>query len=338
MSSIACVDLIKVFQGSNEDRKVAALRGVDLAIAGGTFSAIVGPSGSGKTTILNIIRGVLQPTSGEVYIDETRIDHLQGKELQQFVLEHIGYVPQFAEDVLFGDLTVEKNVYYSLMLAGVPRQEAKKRISLILEKLKLVETMKQKTRLLSGGEAQRAALAVALANAPSLIIADEPTGELDFDSTLQVVELLEEIRTDGTSTILTASHDPIFIQRTDAAFYMESGRVYGIRQLKREKKVVHREKILVNLVTNNTIQFSPEIQQKVPVGEWAVVRVLEDPQGLMVTFIDDPTEVTYEKKYHIDKAGALTLPKELFIKGGIYERCRILVESGNILLLPVNSK
>jgi len=211
MSSIVeLVDVVKVYR-LGEGVEVQALRGVSLNIEKGEFVSIQGPSGAGKTTLLNIIGGLDKPTSGRVIIDGTDITNLGEKELARFRREKIGFI--FQTYNLVPLLTALENVELPMMLSGrFSEAEAQRRAEELLALVGLEERMHHRPTQLSGGEQQRVAIARALANEPAIILADEPTGNLDPDTAVGIMKVLDRINRTGT-TVVMATHDSTIVDQ-----------------------------------------------------------------------------------------------------------------------------
>ena len=216
-------DLVKIYKRGQLE--VQALRGVSIAFDRGTITAVMGPSGSGKTTLLNMIGGVDRPTGGSVLFGDTRLDQLDDLSLDRHRLHNVGFVFQAIN--LVPSLTAEENVELPMILAGVPRSERAWRARRLLEAVGLGERAGHYPEELSGGEQQRVAIAVALANDPPVILADEPTAELDYDTAKGVVDLLARLARDVGKTVIITTHDPRVAVRTDRIVRLEDGRVVG---------------------------------------------------------------------------------------------------------------
>jgi len=203
MSEVVCEDLIKIYKTGKIE--VVALRGLNLNVSPGEFRAIVGPSGSGKTTLLNIIGGITKPTAGRVYVDGINIVDLPEKKLVEYRRRKVGFVFQFFN--LVPTLTALENVELPMILAGMPREKRKQRAIELLRLVGLEDRMHHKPSELSGGEQQRVAIAAALANDPPLILADEPTGELDSVTSMQIAELFRKLHKELNKTVIVVTHD-----------------------------------------------------------------------------------------------------------------------------------
>jgi putative ABC transport system ATP-binding protein len=186
------------------DDLVRAVRGVSLDIASGEYLAIVGPSGCGKSTLLNLLGGIDRPTSGSVAIRDRRLDAMRDAELTHFRLHHLGFV--FQRFYLMPALTARENVELPLAEARVPPGERRDRARSLLEYVGLGDRQRHRPAQLSGGEQQRVAIARALANKPALLLADEPTGELDAATGSHIIALLGRLNDVGT-TIVVVTHD-----------------------------------------------------------------------------------------------------------------------------------
>jgi ABC-type lipoprotein export system ATPase subunit len=203
--------------------ETVALRGAELALAAGSWTSVVGPSGSGKSTLLHVLAGLLEPSGGSVRLDGEDLTRLSPPERARRRRRDIGVVLQ--RDNLHPLLDVEGNVALPLRLDGRPVREVRARVEGLLEEVGLQDRRRHRPAQLSGGEAQRAAVAVALAPRPRVLLADEPTGELDDASAAGVLELLEAHRGQEGSTILTVTHNPRVAERADRRLVMRDGLV-----------------------------------------------------------------------------------------------------------------
>ena len=205
-----------------EEAPVRALRGVDLTVDHGEFVAIVGPSGCGKSTLLNLIAGLDVPSGGEVVLGS---DSLSGKDesaLARLRREHIGFVFQFFN--LLDGMTAFENVALPAMIAGMRRPQAERRARDLLDLLGLAGKEREFPALLSGGQRQRLAIARALANEPTLVLADEPTGALDSDGATEILELFRRLHASG-QTILLVTHDDRVAAAAERLVRMKDGRL-----------------------------------------------------------------------------------------------------------------
>jgi ABC-type lipoprotein export system ATPase subunit len=203
--------------------ETVALRGAELALAAGSWTSVVGPSGSGKSTLLHVLAGLLEPSGGSVRLDGEDLTRLSPPERARRRRRDIGVVLQ--RDNLHPLLDVEGNLALPLRLDGRPQGEVRARVEGLLEQVGLLDRRRHRPAQLSGGEAQRAAVAVALAPRPRVLLADEPTGELDDASAAGVLELLEAHRGQEGSAILTVTHNPRVAERADRRLVMRDGLV-----------------------------------------------------------------------------------------------------------------
>jgi putative ABC transport system ATP-binding protein len=201
---------------------VAALRGVDFSLSSGEFAAVMGRSGSGKSTLLNLIAGLEAPTAGEVFVDGIALSRRSESERARVRREHIGFVFQFHN--LLAAMTAREQVALAAALTGVSRREAEERATDLLELLGLRARRDELPSVLSGGERQRLAIARALANRPTVLLADEPTGALDSDSGQEVLELFRRLHAAGQA-ILLVTHDDAVAAAADRIVHMSDGRL-----------------------------------------------------------------------------------------------------------------
>ena len=216
----------KVYQVG--DVGVAALGGVSFEVARGEFAAVVGPSGAGKSTILNLIGGVDKPTAGLVSVAGTDLSQLDAAALRDYRRRMVGFLWQGTTKNLIPYLTVAQNAELPLLLAGVrPGAKRRRRTAYLLELIGLADRANHRPAALSGGEQQRAGLAVALAPEPAVVLADEPTAEIDAEAADQVVDALRSACTELGSTVVIATHDLVAASKTDITFRLIDGRVRG---------------------------------------------------------------------------------------------------------------
>jgi putative ABC transport system ATP-binding protein len=212
--------LRKTFEA--ETAPVAALRGVDLALAEGEFTAVMGRSGSGKSTLLNLVAGLDVPSGGEVYLHGIPLSRRSESELARIRRAHVGFVFQFHN--LLAGMTAREQIALAAALSGASKAEAGERARDLLELLGLRDRSDELPATLSGGERQRLAIARALANRPTVLLADEPTGALDSTSGAEVLELFRRLHTGG-QTILLVTHDEEVAAAADRIVHMADGRL-----------------------------------------------------------------------------------------------------------------
>ena len=212
----------KIYEG-----KVAykALTDINLTIEDGEFVGIMGPSGSGKTTLLNMIATIDEPTTGEILINGNNAHQLKKDDLAKFRRRELGFV--FQEFNLLHTLTVEENIVLPLTLDGKKVKEMKQKANEMLEKLGIKEIMKKRTYEISGGQAQRAAVARAMIHTPKLLLADEPTGNLDSKSSKDVMGMLESINQKERTTMMLVTHDPQAASYCNRVVFIRDGKFYS---------------------------------------------------------------------------------------------------------------
>ncbi|MEM4811370.1 MAG: ABC transporter ATP-binding protein [Sulfolobales archaeon] len=203
-----------------------ALRGVNLSVRRKTLTMVIGPSGSGKSTLLNIIGGLDKPTSGSVFVNNVDISKLNGRKLADYRNNHVGFV--FQSYNLLNYLTVFENVELPLIIKGVPHRERKELVLKMLDMLGLKGMEFKRPLELSGGEQQRVAIARALVNAPNLILADEPTGNLDSKNAQIVVEVFKNLVVEHGKTVLMVTHNVELTRYADVIVKMTDGNVVEV--------------------------------------------------------------------------------------------------------------
>lgn len=220
---VECRDLFKIFKPA--DLEVVALRGVDLEIAPGELAAIVGASGSGKTTLLNILAGLERPSAGQVRVGERDLLNISDRELVRYRRREVGFVWQAASRNLMPWLTVRDNIELPMALAQVSRSRRRQRSGELLDALQMADKAGRFPAQLSGGEQQRAAIGVALANHPPLLLADEPTGELDTQMAGEIFQLLGQMNRALGVTVVVVTHYPGIAEYVHRAVHIRDGRI-----------------------------------------------------------------------------------------------------------------
>ena len=205
--------------------RIDVLKGVNLEIPQGDFVALMGPSGSGKTTLLNLLGGLDAPSGGSVEVAGTNIGALAGGQLSRWRAHHIGFVFQLYN--LLPVLTAERNVDLPLLLTNLSKAERKKRVAIALNVVGLTERAKHYPRQLSGGQEQRVGIARAIVTDPTLLLADEPTGDLDRKSGDEILDLLSALNEKHGKTIVMVTHDPRAAERAKRTLHLEKGVLLG---------------------------------------------------------------------------------------------------------------
>lgn len=224
MTSQPVIEIKGVTKTYNPDMvPVHALRGVDLEIYSGEFTALVGPSGSGKTTLLNLIGGLDTMSDGAVLINQTDIATLTDAKLIDFRRENIGFV--FQSYNLIPVLTARENVEFVMLLQGASEKNRKNRVEELLHAVGLSDKMDRRPAELSGGQQQRVAVARALASKPSFILADEPTANLDSTSTSDLLDIMADLNTKEDMTFIFSTHDQRVIDRARRVVSLEDGKI-----------------------------------------------------------------------------------------------------------------
>ena len=202
---------------------VNALGGIDLEVEKGEFICIAGPSGSGKTTLLNLIGCLDKPTSGKVFLDGDDVERLSDNKLSRLRAERIGFI--FQAFNLIPVLSAFENIEYPLLLKGVPRGSRKKKVLAMLEEVELADFTRHRPNQLSGGQRQRVAIARALVTDPEMVLADEPTANLDSKTGEAIVDLMRKINQEMKSTFIFSTHDSMVMKYAHRMIRLQDGRI-----------------------------------------------------------------------------------------------------------------
>ncbi len=249
---IICDNLVKIYKVA--DLEVVALQGLDLVVAPGEFLGIVGPSGSGKSSLMNILGGLSRPSAGRVFVDGNDLLKMSDAALNRYRRSEVGFVWQQATRNLIPYLTASENVALPMTLAGQTERRKRRHAEELLEAVGLAERTHHALAQLSGGEQQRVAIAVALANSPSLLLADEPTGEVDTATALTIYATFQRLNEEYGLTTLIVSHDPGIARHV--------GRVVAIRDGKLATETVRQSALNGGLAGDDELADQEEIYQE----------------------------------------------------------------------------
>ena len=221
LPAVQAVDLIKRY-GTGPDATFA-LRGVSFVIRKGEFMAIIGPSGSGKTTLLNLLGALDRPTSGKVFIDGIDVSKLPNAELARVRNSKLGFV--FQDFNIISRMSAAENVELPLLIEGVPKEVRRRRVMALLDRFGLASKAQRNVNKLSGGERQRVAVARALANDPAIVLADEPTGNLDTKNTEVMMEFMKQLNGEFGKTVVIITHNPDVANRAERIIAIRDGAI-----------------------------------------------------------------------------------------------------------------
>lgn len=253
MEILRVKNLSKIYKGMVS---FEALSNIDLTIQKGEFVGIMGPSGSGKTTLLNLVSTIDAPTSGEVWIDGKDPHTLSMDELAVFRRRELGFV--FQSFNLLQTLTVKENMMLPLTLDGTDIATMRERADRIAGKLGIADIMDKRTYEISGGQAQRAAIARALIHEPKLVLADEPTGNLDSKAARDVMELLSQLNKEDQATMMLVTHDPVAASYCDRVVFIKDGRLHNEVYCGDSRSAFYQKIInVLSLLGGNGHEFSP---------------------------------------------------------------------------------
>ena len=275
---VFCEDVFKIYKIA--ELEVVALRGLDLAVDAGEVVAIVGASGSGKSTLLNILAGYDAPSAGGVMVGGKDLLRMSAREVEEYRRVYVGFIWQQTSRNLFPYLTTLENVTLPMMLTNTPGSERRERAEELLGLVGLSHRLHHTPEKLSGGEQQRVAIAVALANRPPLLLADEPTGELDDATAAEILDLFGTVNREMGTTILIVTHDPDIAYRVGRVVMIRDGKMSTeIRRkvtFQRIRGEVESDQPLEEFILvdgNGRVQIPREYLEEVNIGEKARVQV-----------------------------------------------------------------
>ena len=299
---IICDNLVKIYKMA--DLELVALQGLDLVVQAGEMMALVGPSGSGKSTLMNILGGLDRPSAGRVTVDGRDLLKLSESRLNKYRREEVGFVWQQPSRNLIPYLSAEENVTLPMIISGVGARERKRRARELLDAVGLGDRRRHRLAEMSGGEQQRVAIAVSLSNYPRLLLADEPTGEVDSMMAQEIMGALRDLNRNLGVTILIVTHDPQVASEVDRVIAIRDGRTS----------------------TETTRQvFAPLME-------------VEDGENGDLGEGETEDEVMYEELVVLDAAGRLQVPRDYLEELGIGDRARVELTDSGILIRPVSGR
>ena len=272
---VDCDGLVVVF--ALQEAEVVALRGVDLSIRGGETVALLGPSGAGKSTLLAVLAGLQRPTAGAARVRGRDLARLSARELGALRATEVGVVLQQPGRNLLGHASARVNLLFAQSAVDRSRRDRRARAAALLDAVGLGSAADRPARLLSGGEQQRLALAVALAGGPGLLLADEPTSQLDPAAAAAVVALLRDAATQHGTTVVAVTHDPTVGAALGRTVTIRDGRVGSEGRAGRDHLVVGRE---------GSLQLSDDVLEVLPPG--SLVRAVRTPDGVLLQPVTPP--------------------------------------------------
>ena len=281
---IEALDIMKIYTDERKDIKLAALRGIELMVKEGSLVAIIGPSGAGKSTLMNLFGAIDTVSSGYLKIGDHVLSRssIPEQELVDFRRNMVGFLWQLPERNLLPGLTAEQQIEFPMITSGYPRELRKKRVNELLSAIGLKDRATHKPGQLSGGEAQRVGLAVALANDPPLILADEPTGELDTLNSLKIIDYFKELNELFGKTMVVVTHDHRFENMTKAAYRIRDGQISGfhraIGDIKPDSWLQPQREELSFVDQYNNVRLPDELRKKANIGKHVRVKLNDDDE------------------------------------------------------------
>lgn len=291
MTFIEIRDLMKIYYTKETNIRVPALRGLELSIKEGEFVSVIGPSGSGKTTLLLILAGMTDPSAGYVRVGDLRLDQLSEEERSLYRRYRVGTLWQLPSRNLIWEINILENVEIPMRLLGIPREERLKRAKELLEEVGLSKRMNHKPQQLSGGEVQRAGLACALAHQPLILLADEPTGELDSKTAGELLRFFKHLNKTHGITAIMVTHDFDVAKSTDKLIQIVDGRISGYSSTEDLKTIRDMHQVYVD--TYGSIQLPRHIIEHISVEKEIHI---EEKDGTIILTQDEAKLNSKKKK------------------------------------------
>lgn len=286
---IVCESLVKIFKISNIE--VLALQGLDITVYDGELIAVVGTSGSGKSTLMNVLGGLTRPSAGKVWVDGHNLLTMSSHEVDEYRQLQVGFVWQHSLRNLIPYLSAIENVSLPMTMAGLAGGEVKQRATNLLDLVGLKDRLTHKPLALSGGEQQRVAIAVALANQPRLLLADEPTGELDSATSDMVYETFKNLNRELGLTTIIVSHDPLIAQHVGRVVAIRDGKTSSETVRKRRTKTEEAEsqeeqfEELIVLDSAGRLQIPKDYRERLAIQDRVRMEITED--GIIIRPVTD---------------------------------------------------
>jgi len=298
---IICENLVKIFKVA--ETEVLALQGLDLSIKRGELIGIVGASGSGKSTLMNVLGGLVRPSVGQIVVGGRNLLKMSSRELDHYRQIDVGFVWQQGSRNLIPYLSALENIKLPMTLAGKVGKGATERAKMLMDMVGLEDRYHHKPIELSGGQQQRVAIAIALANEPELLLADEPTGDLDATTSDQVYDLFKKLNAELGLTIIIVSHDPDIAQHVERVVAIRDGKMASetVRRLPKTTDEAHDEHFeeLIVLDSAGRLQIPKDVRERLAILNRVQIEETED--GLFIRAAQNLDETSSQAEVHIER-------------------------------------
>jgi ABC-type lipoprotein export system ATPase subunit len=305
---IVCDNLVKIYQIAEHD--VVALQGLDLVVRAGELMGLVGVSGSGKSTLLNILGGLDRPSAGRIMVNGQNLLKLSDSALNHYRLNTVGFVWQQSARNLVSYMSAQKNIELPMTLFGASAKEKRRRADELLELVGLTERRQHKLSELSGGEQQRVAISVALANKPNLLLADEPTGEVDEANAAKIYQIFKDLNKELNLTTVIVSHDINLARHVDRVVAIRDGKVSsetvrGFGGVGTADHLVDHASALTELIVLDSagrLQIPKELREQLNMKRYVRLEVMDG--GIMIRAVEDTAGHQETKSHFVEMSNA----------------------------------
>ncbi|MHA1167170.1 MAG: ABC transporter ATP-binding protein [Candidatus Hodarchaeales archaeon] len=336
---VACNNLFKIYtrESTLGMLKIAVLKGLDLHVKKGEFISILGPSGSGKTTLLRMISGIDTPSTGEVHVNGLNLTELPLNKRLDFRRKNIGLLKQSPKDNVFLGLTCLENLLLAIRMAGkIPRSRQIAHALDLLDRVNLRKHSNKRVNVLSGGESQRLGLIMALSKRPSLLLLDEPTGNLDRSSSITVFDYISELHNDIGFTTITVTHNEMIANLTQKKISINDGRIAGFIHTEDVQSTVTTENVYIN--DRGVITIPSNMKSILGDFPYFIIERKKD-EIILIPILKSQAKYFRARKtlLTVDNGGTFTLPADIILNYNIRNIVQMRLSDNNLIIKAIRS-